>query len=95
MTKAIFHKYYPDLVQSLPMSDAKFRAKLYSADLLPDNLWDEIRSQATAAHKAEQFLDYAVKNDTDSFNKLLVIMKDYNDDHLKKLAEMICTETGS
>ena len=95
MTEAIIRKYFEDLVKLLPMNDAKFRAKLYSAGLLPGNLWDEIQSKQTAADKAEHFLHHGIKNDTDSFNKLLIIMGNCDYDHLKKLHEMICRETGS
>ena len=94
MTEAIIRKYFLDLVELLPLNDVKFRAKLYSAGLLPGNLWDEIQSKLTAAEKAEHFLHYGIKNDTESFRKLLTIMEDYNDDHLKKLAEKIYRETG-
>ena len=93
MTEAIICKYYADLVELLPMNDAKFRAKLYSAGLFHGNLWDEVLSKPTAADKAEHFLHNGIKNDTDSFSKLLTIMEGYSD-HLKKLAEMIYRESG-
>ena len=93
MTEAIICKYYADLVELLPMNDAKFRARLYSAGLFHGNLWDEVQSKPTAADKAEHFLHYGIKNDTDSFSKLLTIMGGYSD-HLKKLAEMIYGESG-
>ena len=83
----IIRKYYADLVELLPMNDVKFRAKLHSAGILPGNLKEEIKSKPTAAEKAEHFLDYGVKSDTETFNKLLKIMEDHNDDHLKELAE--------
>ena len=94
MTEAIIRKYFVDLVESLPMNDVKFRARLYSADLLPGNLRDEIQSQPTVAEKAEHFLHNGIKNDTDSLNKLLTIMKEH-DGHLRKLSEMIHGEIGS
>ena len=94
MTEAIICKYFLDLVEKLPLNDVKFRAKLCSAGLLPGNLKEEIQSKPTPAEKAEHFLDYGIKNDTESFRKLLTIMEDCNDDHLKKLAEKIYRETG-
>ena len=94
MTKIIIRKYYVDLIELLPMDDAKFRAKLYSTGLLPGNLKEEIQSKPTATEKAEHFLDYGIKNDTENFDKLLTIMEDDNGDHLKKLAQKIHTETG-
>ena len=95
MTEAVIRKYYVNLVELLPMNDAKFRARLYSAGLLPGNLLDEIQSKPTRADKAEHLLHYGIKNDTDSFSKLLTVMEDHNDDHLKKLTEMIYRENGS
>ena len=95
MTKRIIRKYYADLVEYLPMNDVKFRARLYSADLLPGNLKEEIQSKLTAAEKAEHFIDYGIKNDTENFDKLLTIMEDDdNGDHLKRLVQKIHTETG-
>ena len=94
MTEAIIRKYHADLVELLPMNDAKFRAKLYSAGLFHGNLWDEVQSKPTAADKAEHFLLHGMKNDTNCFSKLLAIMEGYSD-HLKKLAEMIYGESGS
>ena len=94
MTEAIIRKYYADLVELLPMNDVKFRARLYSAGLFHGNLWDEVQSKPTAAEKAEHFLHYGIKNDTDSFSKLLTVMENYDDNHLKKLIEMIYGENG-
>ena len=94
MTEAIIRKYFLNLVEYLPMNDVKFRARLYSAGLLPGNLRDEVQSKPTPAEKTEHFLHYGIKNDTDSFNKLLTIMENHDDDLLKKLAEMICGEAG-
>ena len=94
MTDAIIRKYFVDLLELLPMNDAMFRGKLYSAGLFPNNLREEVQSKTTAAEKVEYFLHYGIKNNTESFNKLLTIMKDYTDDNLKKLAEMINRETG-
>ena len=94
MTEAVIQKYYVDLVKLLPMNDATFRARLYSAGLLPGNLLDEIQSKPTKADKAEHLLHCGIKNDTDSFSKLLTVMEGHNDDHLKKLIEMIYGENG-
>ena len=95
MTEAIIHKYFADLVGLLPMNDATFRAKLYSAGLLPGDMWSKVKSESTKAEKAEHFLFFGIQNDTDNFNKLLTIMEECDDDRLKKLAEKICREPGS
>jgi len=90
--KDIIRKYNVELVGSLPMDDAVFRAKLGSAGLFPGNLKEEIKSKPTVADKAEHFLDHGIKDDTECFNKLLTVMD--GDDRVKELAEKIHTEIG-
>ena len=95
MTEAIIHKYFTDLVKLLPMDNVMFRAKLYTAGLFPGDLWNIVESKPTPAEKAAHFLLSGIQNDTDNFNKLLTIMEEYNDDRLKKLAELMCCEPGT
>ena len=84
-------KFYADLVETLPM-DACFRSKLYSADLLPGNLKDEIQSKPTRADKAEYFLDQGVKNHGANFIKLLEVLEQSKNDNLTELAKQIRNE---
>ena len=70
MAKDIIRKYYADLVVILPMNDVKFITWLYSDDL-PGNLKEEIQSKPMAADKADHFLYHGIRNDIESFNKLL------------------------
>ena len=93
MIEAIIRKYFPDLVGLLPMDDGMFMAKLYSAGLLPGDLWNKVKSESTSVDKAAHFLLCGIQNDADNFNKLLTIME-CDDNRLKKLAEMICGEPG-
>ena len=95
MAESIIRKYYVHLIKVLPMNDVIFIAELYSADLLPGNLKEEVQSKLTAAEKADHFLQHGIKNDTENFNKLLTIMKSHNGDHLWKLAEKIQREITS
>ena len=94
MTEAIICKYFTDLMVMLPMDDVMFMSKLYSAHLLPGDLWSKVESKSTSKEKAVHFLRFGIQNDADNFNKLLTIMEEYDDDRLKKLAEMICREPG-
>ena len=91
MAKDIIQRYYADLVAILPMNDVKFITWLYSDDLLPGNLKEEIQSKPTAADKADHFLHHGIKNDIESFNKLLARMESYSD-HLRKFADKIHSE---
>ena len=76
------------------MDDEYFVAELYSNDLLPGDLKNEIKSLTTSAKKASKFLDDviqpAVTNDGDKmFNKLLAVMKSSDKDNVIQLAENI------
>ena len=95
MAEDIIRKYYVDLIKALPMSDVIFMAELYSAGLLPGNLKEEVEAKPTTAGRADYFLQHGLKNNTDSFNKLLAVMERHNSDHLRKLAEKIHREIKS
>ena len=43
------------------MNDALFIAKLYSCDLLPDDIKEYVQSLPTNANKAMYFLDHVIK----------------------------------
>ena len=89
MAEDIIRKYYVDLVKVLPMNDVIFITELYSAGLLPGNLKEKVQSELTTPDKADHFLQHGIKNNTESFNKLLTVMEHYNNDHLRKLAEIL------
>ena len=88
----IIKQFYPNLVKTLPMDDACFRSVLYSADLLPGNLKDQVQSKPTRADKAEYFLDQIIKNEAD-FIKLLEVLEQINDNNsMIELARQIRNE---
>ena len=91
MDQTIKH-YYADLVKTLPMDDPCFRSLLYSADLLPGNLKDEVKSMPTRAEKAEHFLDHGINNDTAKFLKLYEVLKKSDDNSVIKLTEQLRKE---
>ena len=88
MDQTIKH-FYPDLVKTLPMDDPCFRSLLFSVDLLPGNLKDEVKSMPTRAEKAEHFLDHGINNDTAKFLKLYEVLKKSNDNSVIKLTEQL------
>ena len=88
----IIKHFYADLVKTLPMDDACFRSTLYSADLLPGNLKDEVKSMSTRADKAEHFLDHGINNDTAKFLKLFEVLKTSDDNSVIKLTEQLRNE---
>ena len=90
----VFQDHYVSLVQSLPLSDAMFTARLYSKGLLPGDMKDTLKSQPTQAKQATEFLDQVIgpslKNDgITPLKKLLTVMEDSG---LKRLAKTIRSE---
>ena len=92
----VFQQFYSKLVETLPMDDVKFIAKLYSEGLLPGNLKSQLKSEKTSADKAALFLDSVIEPSVtsdggSSFDKLLHVMEDSEYQHVKELAEEIRT----
>ena len=90
----VYGDYFEVLVRILPMNDALFTAKLYSNNLLPDEVNDYIDSLPTKANKARYFLRNVIKasldaNITEDFDKFLSVMENSEFNGLKsKAAEM-------
>jgi len=81
------------------MDDVIFTAQLFSAKLLPGNVKDQVKSQATCANKATYFLDHVIKPSLtsgvgSSFNKLLKVMDDSEYDDVKELSKQIRSRLG-
>ena len=92
----VFKQFYHKLVTTLPMNDVTFTAHLFSHDLLPGNLNDQVKSisLATASDKAAHFLDYVIKpavtiGVNKSFNELLNVMEGSEYSSVKELAQQI------
>ena len=100
-TSEVFQEYYSKLVETLPMSDATFVAKLYSRGLLPRELKNQLNLlQSTSANKATLFLDTVIEpsviSDVGSaFDKLLNVMEDSDHENMKELAKLIRTSVKS
>ena len=79
------------------MDDAVFVAKLFSNDLLPGDLKNQLKLlHRTSADKAALFLDSVIEPSVtsdggSSFDKLLHIMEDSEYQHLKELVVQIRT----
>ena len=96
-TSEVFKKFYSKLVKTLPMNDAIFIAELYSRDLLPGDLKEQIASLATRADKATHLLDHVIKPSVtgddvgNCFDELLNVMEDNDHQGVKELAKLIRT----
>ena len=95
--KEIYINSYPQLISSLPMKDAIFRAHLMKLKLLPDNLKGMVESKPTEADAASCFLDNMIKpavetGNNEPFEILLSQLEKSENIHLKKLAQDIRKE---
>ena len=82
------------------MDDTLFIAKLFSNDLLPGDLKNQLKLlHRTSADKAGHFLDSVIEPSVtsdggSSFDKLLNVMEDCEYQHVKELAKQIRTVTS-
>ena len=93
MYKRTYNEYQVKLLQ-LPMQDATFIAKLSASNLLPGDTRSKIEGQSTPIDKASVILKTIIEpsieiSDTESFDKLLLVMDDSGYDHIKNLAVKI------
>lgn len=82
------------------MDDALFIAELFSANLLPGDMKDQVKAMSTQADKATHFLDHvilpSVKNDIgSSFDDLIKVMEDGEYNSVKELAKQIRFSLGN
>ena len=92
--KKIFKEFNPKLVHSLPLQDSYFMAKLTQQDLFYGNLKEEVMAARTQADAAANFLYKVVErsldiDDTEPFDKLLLVMEEFDNLTLNKLAKEI------
>ena len=85
----VIQHFYSRLIDTLPMNDASFRGKLYSAGLLPGDLRNKIRSLPTSVDMASCFMDDEIKNDSNSFQILVAEMEKCKYKKVKQLAKDI------
>ena len=101
MSSEVLKKHYSKLVKALPMNDAIFVAELYSCDLLPGDLRDQLNlPHRTSADKATLFLNNVIEPSVtssvgSSFDKLLTVMEDCDHESVKELAKLIRTSLMS
>ena len=99
LSTEVFQQFYSKLVETLPMDDAVFIAKLFSNDLLPGDLKNRMKLlHRTSADKAVLFLDSVIEPSVtsdggSSFNKLLNVMEGSEYQHVKQLAKQIRMNT--
>ena len=90
----VFQDHYVELMRLLPMSDDIFLGKLYTNNLLPNNIKAVIESLPTSVERASKFLDNVIKPSVENnvitrFNVLLTVMMNSDDDPIMELAERI------
>ena len=90
----VYKRFYEKLVQSLPLTDAHFRAALVSKQLFYGNLFDQVDAKGTNAEKNEHFLTNTIDPSlnvgiTSLFVSLLQVMENFDSPTLKSLANDI------
>jgi len=95
----VYYEFNPQLINSLPMKDAKFSSQLVKKGLFSGNMKAKVKAQPTDADSAEYFLDNVIEKplsneDTEPFEKLLMVMEQFNNQSLKKLARNIRKKLG-
>ena len=93
MYKKTYNEYQVKLLH-LPMQDATFIAKLSASNLLPGDTRSKIEGQSATIDKASVFLKTIIDpsieiGDTESFDKLLLVMDDSGYNHIENLAVKI------
>jgi len=95
-TSEVFKQFYAKLVKTLLINDGGFVAELYSSGLLPGSLKNQIKAEKTPEDKAMCFLDGKINPDISigdftSFDKLLNVMEECENDSVNILAANIKT----
>jgi len=97
----VYIKFNPQLVNSLPMKDALFTSRLAQKNLFAGNIKAVVKAKLTEADAAEYFLDNVIErplknedSDTEPFEKLLLVMEQFDDQPLRKLARNIREKLG-
>ena len=90
----VYKKYYAKLVQSLPLTDAHFRAALVSKQLFCGDLLDQVEAKKTNAERNEHFLTNTINPSLNVgiislFVNLLQVMENFDSPILKSLANDI------
>ena len=91
----VFKDAVPKLVESLPMKDPHFIARLTKAELFSGDLAAKVSVQATKAIGATVFLNEAIEpfldleKDVNPLFKLLSVMNDFDNPQLKQIAAEI------
>lgn len=97
-TSDVFKEFYSRLVETLPMCDAVFVAKLYSRDILSREFKNQLNclENKTPTAKATLFLDTVIEPSITSgvgskFDDLLNVMEGSDHESMKELAQLIRT----
>ena len=95
--KKVYRKFHAKLIQSLPLTDAHFRAALVSKQLFYGDLLDQVDAKRTNAEKNKHFLINTIDCSlnvglTNHFVSLLQVMENFDSPVLQSLAKDINTD---
>jgi len=90
----VFKGFYMRLLKVLPMDDAFFQGRLFTANLLPGNTKNEVKAILTNADKVEFFITKVILPDLaenrTNLDRLLTVMEESDSEPVQKLAAEIC-----
>ena len=94
--REVYRRFYAKLVQSLPLTDAHFRAALVSKQMFYGDLLAQVDVKGTNIEKSDHFLTSTIDSSlnvglTNPFESLLQVMENFDSPTLKCLAKDINT----
>ena len=95
--REVYDNYYVDLITKLPMDDVIFVGYLQKAGLFSGDSKAQVGAKSTAPEAATCFMDTVINrgwtddNSNPQFDKLLKVMRQWNDASIKSLAANITT----
>ena len=88
--KDVIKKFNVKLLQQLPLDDDIFFGMAKEENLFPGGNADSIAAKPTRAKKVSHFLQHVLEPGADVYlPKLLEVMKEFDDDNVKDLADEI------
>ena len=97
LLEEIYYRFYPQLVESLPMKEPMFLAHLTQLHLLPGDLKQLINSKGTSTEATTCFLDNMIGpaiecGNHETFNLLITVMEKSDNIILNNIAQNIRKE---
>lgn len=85
-----FKKFHEELLEKLPLDNGPFLLKLITEKVMSRNIYDSVLKENSRASKVNLFIEDCTKREAATrLQKLLEIMKKYDDSSVVELAKKI------